>query len=101
MPLYPTDVQVGQRNGLRCLEELDLTACEHVADMGVSWLALHLTNLQVLSLAECRVTDACLPFFSRLVNLRELSFKGCRHITDAGMEHLVALKSLRVSIPSP
>jgi len=80
---------------LRGLQELDLTGCEQVADMGVSWLALHLTDLTVLSLSECPVTDMCLPFFSRLGSLRELCLRACHGITDDGLRHLVHLTSLQ------
>lgn len=55
---------------------------------------------QVLSLADCSVSDLCLPHFSRLQQLRELSLKGCRDVSDAGLAHLTTLSSLQVR-PTP
>jgi len=91
----PAHMPLVRQSRLTQLEELDLTSCDNIADMGVSWLVLHMPTLQVLSLSDCNVTDLCLPHFSRLKRLRELSLKGCRDVSDAGLTSLAALTSLQ------
>jgi len=86
---------LASRAGLTQLRELDLTSCDSIGDMGVSWLAMHISSLQVLSLSDCNVSDLCMPHLSRLRRLRELSLKGCRDISDKGLVHLSGLGALQ------
>ncbi len=77
---------------LKKLRRLYLPA--QIGDAGMRHLDV-LTKLQVLHLADARITDRGLSYIKEMPRLRELSLWRCQHITDAGLEHLKVLKGLR------
>eukprot|EP00873_Tetraselmis_striata_P038156 jgi/Tetstr1/458420/TSEL_044855.t1 len=61
---------LASRAGLTQLRELDLTSCDSIGDMGVSWLAMHISSLQAAALPRPppRPNAALTPLLSSCKN---------------------------------
>ncbi|KAF2669496.1 RNI-like protein [Microthyrium microscopicum] len=76
----------------RALTWLDLSFCCALSDIATEVLALGCPSLRHLNLAFCgsAVSDASLRVISRhLLELRELSVRGCVRVTGVGVESVV------------
>jgi hypothetical protein len=86
------------------LRSLSLTYCENITDISLVTVAESCPQLEVLNLGHTQPTDKAL-FALVSARCREtitfLSFHGCRHITDAGVRHIVTqlsgLRALNIS----
>ncbi|KAF2119689.1 hypothetical protein BDV96DRAFT_486412 [Lophiotrema nucula] len=79
-------------NAAKQLKELDLSFCCALSDTATEVLALGLTNLTHLNLAFCgsAVSDTSLRCISlHLLELRQLSVRGCVRVTGTGVEAVV------------
>lgn len=77
---------------LKKLRKLYLPA--QIGDAGMRHLDV-LTKLQVLHLADAKITDRGLSYVKEMSRLKELSLWRCQHVADAGLEHLKVLQALR------
>ncbi len=59
-----------------------------------------LKALRGLSLEGAKITDECLPALAGMTHLSSLNLSGAQEITDAGLTHLAALKSLNAPNPA-
>ncbi len=88
-----TDSALRQIKDLHNLESLDL---EGTSVQGTTLAQLsELTALRTLILGPT-MEDAGLEALRSLPALQELDLRGCHHISDAGLAHLVGLKNLRI-----
>lgn len=91
-----TDLAISALRPFRHLQELDLSSCERLTDIGVAELATHLTNIRNLNLSDCFVTDAGCNSLSRgCPHLETLSVEYCSRVTDQSICCLKNLKNLR------
>lgn len=95
---------VGVVGGCRALKELDLSFCCALSDTATEVLALGLPALRKLDMAFCgsAVSDNSLRCIAlHLLELRNLSVRGCVRVTGYGVESIVEgcryLQSLDVS----
>lgn len=73
------------------ISTLSLRGCSQVTDAGMGYLALGLTTLQRVDLAYCQgITDIGLSSFEFSPSLASIDVTGCRGITSAGTEYLLA-----------
>ncbi|EGE01599.1 cyclic nucleotide-binding domain-containing protein [Trichophyton equinum CBS 127.97] len=76
-------------NSAKCLQELDLSFCCALSDTATEVLALGCPQLTHLNLSFCgsAVSDPSLRSIGlHLLNLRELSVRGCVRVTGTGVE---------------
>jgi hypothetical protein len=95
--LMPMDVSDdGFRHVGRCdrLESLVLMYCRDTTDIATEHIQA-LPNLKKYHAGYTRITDRTLEMLSRMSSLEELSFEGCKWITDAGIAALANLPHLR------
>jgi len=59
-----------------------------------------LKALRGLTLEGAKITDECLPALAGMTHLSSLNLSGAQEITDAGLTHLAALKSLNAPNPA-
>ena len=100
--LMPMDVSDdGFRHIGRChqLESLILMYCRDTTDTATEHIQ-GLPNLKKYHAGYTQITDRTLEMLSRMSSLEEVSFEGCKGITDAGLRALAALPHLRVNYPS-
>ncbi|CAN8014338.1 unnamed protein product, partial [Ixodes persulcatus] len=71
------------------LEYLGLEDCALVSDLGLEYLSLGLKNLVSLDLSMClSVTDAGLEHIAKISSLKKLILLGCEDLTSQSMFHL-------------
>lgn len=95
--LMPMDVSdEGFRHVTRCrqLESLVLMYCRDTTDLATEHIQA-LPNLKKYHAGYTRITDRTLELLSKMSSLEELSFEGCKWITDAGLASLATLPRLR------
>jgi hypothetical protein len=95
--LVPVDVNdEGFRHVGRChgLESLVLMYCRDTTDRATEHIQA-LPNLKKYHAGYTRKTDRSLEMLSRMSSLEEVSFEGCKWITDAGVAALATLPQLR------
>ena len=96
-----TDRGLQQLEHLASLQEISLGWCRQITDVGIDMFTLHHgrdTNLRVLRLARCPITDEGVNHLGRLLALEELDLNGCSSIGSAvlgsaleKMKHLTVL----------
>ncbi len=90
--LMPMDVSdEGFRHVGRChqLESLILMYCRDTTDVATEHIQ-GLPNLKKYHAGYTQITDRTLEMLSRMSSLEEVSFEGCKGITDAGLAALAA-----------
>jgi hypothetical protein len=95
--LMPMDVSDdGFRHVGRCrqLESLILMYCRDTGDEATNHLG-GLSNLKKYHAGYTLMTDRSLELLGQMNSLEELSFEGCKFITDAGIPFLTNLPRLR------
>jgi len=95
--LMPMDVSdEGFRHVGRCrqLESLVLMYCRDTTDRATEHIQA-LPNLKKYHAGYTRITDRTLELLSKMSSLEELSFEGCKWLTDAGLASLATLPRLR------
>jgi hypothetical protein len=95
--LMPMDVSdEGFRHVGRCegLESLVLMYCRDTTDAATEHIQA-LRNLKKYHAGYTRITDRSLEMLSRMSSLEEVSFEGCKLITDAGIASFATLPHLR------
>ena len=101
--LMPMDVgDEGFRHIGRCvqLESLVLMYCRDTTDIATEHIQT-LSNLKKYHAGYTQITDRSLEILSRMTSLEELSFEGCKWLTDSGVSFLATLPHLRqISIGS-
>jgi Leucine Rich repeat len=91
--LMPMDVgDDGFRHIGRCenLESLVLMYCRDTTDVATEHIQ-SLPNLKKYHAGYTLITDRSLELLSQIISLEELSFEGCKWLTDAGIAHLSTL----------
>jgi len=95
-----TDDGIDMLERLENLGDLSLGWCRNVTDRGINILSKQpqrATNLRVLRMARCNITDEGLGQLSRLHALTELDLNGCSRISSAALGSSVQrLESLQV-----
>lgn len=96
-----TDRGLQQLEQLASLQEISLGWCRQITDVGIDMFTTHHgrdTNLRVLRLARCPITDEGVKHLGRLLALEELDLNGCSSIGSAvlgsaleKMKHLTVL----------
>src|SRR4030095_14128292 len=76
------------------IEALILMYCRDTGDVATSHL-VGMSNLKKYHPGYTTITDRSLEMLSRISSLEELSFEGCKNISDAGIPFLVNLPRLR------
>ena len=71
------------------LESLILMYCRDTTDVATSHI-VGMPNLKKYHAGYTLITDASLEMLSRIESLEEISFEGCKFITDAGIPFLTA-----------
>jgi hypothetical protein len=99
-----TDRGLQQLEQLVDLQELSLGWCRQITDVGIDMFTQHRgrdTNLRVLRLARCPITDEGVNHLGRLHALEELDLNGCSSIGSvalgAALEKMKRLTVLDVS----
>ena len=99
-----TDSGLEQLENLEGLEELSLGWCRQVSDQGIDSLTLHhgrKSNLRILRLARCPITDVGVEYLTRLSALEELDLNGCSGVGSSALgktlRELTHLATLDVS----
>ena len=95
--LMPMDVSDdGFRHIGRCerLESLILMYCRDTTDVATTHIA-GMTNLRKYHAGYTLITDRSLEMLGRMSSLEELSFEGCKFISDHGIGFLTTLPRLR------
>jgi Leucine-rich repeat (LRR) protein len=69
------------------LEDLTLTGCSKITDVGIAHLQSVL-SLHELKLSETRITDGALKYVRRLPNLQNVELERCWQITPQGVQVL-------------
>jgi len=99
-----TDAGLEQLENLECLQELSLGWCRQITDQGIDSLTSQhgrQSNLQILRLARCPITDDGVGHLARLSALEELDLNGCSRIGSSALgktlRTLVHLETLDVS----
>ena len=76
------------------IESLILMYCRDTGDVATSHL-VGMPNLKKYHAGYTMITDRSLEMLSRITSLEELSFEGCKNISDAGIPFLTTLPRLR------
>ena len=86
----------GFRHVGRChgLESLVLMYCRDTTDAATEHIQA-LPNLKKYHAGYTHITDRTLELLSRMSSLEEVSFEGCKWLTDAGAAALATLPQLR------
>jgi Leucine Rich repeat len=99
-----TDRGLQQLEHLSSLQELSLGWCRLVTDVGIDKVTSHHsreTNMRILRLARCPITDVGVDYLGRLLSLEELDLNGCSSIGSialgAALEKMKCLTYLDVS----
>lgn len=99
-----TDAGLEQLDNLENLEELGLGWCRQITDLGIDSLTSQpgrSTNLRVLRVARCPLSDLGVECLGRLKALEELDLNGCNGIGSSALgktlEALTQLTTLDVS----
>jgi len=88
---YLTDIGMGYLSSLDQLQNLDISACRQITPVGLRSIAN--LPIQTLSMQSC-CSDGHLEVISMFSTLKELSICHSRHISDAGLTYICALKQL-------
>jgi hypothetical protein len=87
-----TSLSAAHVSRLSKLQHLDMSMCPEVSDAdGFRTL----TDLRVLDLTRCTISDSTVAAISRLQLLEELCLKDCTRLTDASVLHLSTCRHLR------
>lgn len=98
----PRDVQVRRLAKLPALASVDFTNCLLVSKKGVQELSKHPEQITTLTFTGCtKVDNNFLKVLSIFVNLKSLTLRGCRNVSDKGVPHIAALASLTYLDLSP
>jgi len=90
-----TDLSLSRISGLTQLRLLNLSSCD-ITDRGLAWLSEN-TNLQMLILSYCsRLRGSGLKHLRALSNLTYLDLQGCPRINHATIVKTVARRGLTV-----
>lgn len=91
-----TDVGISSlSNNLTNLNKLNISYCSQITDIGMKLLSYHLHNLTELNIMCCKeISDVGMNHLSKLPNLECLTFWCCDKITDTGISYLTNLKKL-------
>uniref|UniRef100_A0A0L8FPT6 Uncharacterized protein n=2 Tax=Octopus bimaculoides TaxID=37653 RepID=A0A0L8FPT6_OCTBM len=75
--------------GNLALEHLCLQDCQKLTDQSLHYMSLGLKNLLKVNLSFCGgVTDAGLQYLAKMPSLREINLASCDLVTDTGLAHL-------------
>ncbi|XP_046846048.1 F-box/LRR-repeat protein 7-like [Xenia sp. Carnegie-2017] len=73
------------------LRYLNVRGCTGVTDVGVVYVAQNCLKLRSLDVGKCEITNTTLSALGiHCPQLKRLSIKGCRHLTDVGIRSVVA-----------
>jgi hypothetical protein len=76
------------------LESLILMYCRETTDVATSHI-VGMSNLRKYHAGYTKITDRSLEMLGRINSLEEISFEGCKFISDAGIPFLTTLPHLR------
>lgn len=74
------------------LTTLNLSGCENISDVGLTYLPTSLTELHLVGCSK--ITNAALEFLPRFTQLTKLRLGHCREITNEGLKHVGELDTL-------